>query len=156
MFFCVNYLSHLTTFSTTFDSKQLWLLCDFVRALIKLFGKNSLFTTTIMKISYGIDVQDSDDPYISLAKDALDGLNEAAVPGTFWVDLFPILKYVPSWFPGAGFQKKATRWRENNAIMIEKPFRYVEEQLVGNHLFRELMKLYIRIFCRKMAKLRHP
>ena len=90
-----------------------------------------------MKISYGIDVIESDDPYISLAENALDGLNEAAIPGAFWVDLFPILKYVPSWFPGAGFQRKAAHWRELNAIMVEKPFRYVEEQLVGNHLFLE-------------------
>ena len=86
-----------------------------------------------MKISYGIDVQESDDPYISLAEDSLDGINQVAILGTFWVDFFPILKYVPSWFPGAGFQKKATQWRELNAIMTEKPFRYVEEQLVGDH-----------------------
>ena len=84
-----------------------------------------------MKISYGIDVKESDDPYISRAEDALDGLNEAAIQGGFWVDWFPILKYVPSWFPGASFQKKATHWRELNAIMIERPFSYVEEQLVG-------------------------
>ena len=98
-----------------------------------------------MKISYGIDVIESDDPYISLAENALDGLNEAAIPGAFWVDLFPILKYVPSWFPGAGFQRKAAHWRELNAIMVEKPFRYVKEQLVGDHSFlffsRELTML---------------
>ena len=86
-----------------------------------------------MKIVYGIDVQESNDPYISLAEIALDGLSQAAIPGAFWVDFFPILKYVPRWFPGAGFQRKAARWREINTIMVEKPFRYVEEQLVGDH-----------------------
>ena len=85
-----------------------------------------------MKISYGIDVKESDDSYISLAEHALNGLNEAAIPGTFWVDLFPILKYVPSRFPGAGFRKKATMER---TIMIEKLFRYVEKQLVGDQFF---------------------
>jgi hypothetical protein len=89
-----------------------------------------------MNISYGIDVQESDDPYISLAEDALHGLNQAAIPGAFWVDLFPILKYVPSWFPGAGFQKQAAQWKEMNTTMTEKPFRYVKEQLVGDHFFR--------------------
>ena len=102
---------------------------------IKRLEKKSLFAATITKISYGIDVQESDDPYILRAEDALDGLNQATIPGAFWVDFFPILKYVPRWFPGAGFQKKAAGWREINAIMIEKPFRYVEEQLVGGHLF---------------------
>ena len=83
-----------------------------------------------MKIGYGIAVQESDDPYISIAEEALKGINEAGIPGTFLVDLFPILKYIPSWFPGAGFQKKAARWREVTRIMAEKPFRHVQEQLV--------------------------
>jgi hypothetical protein len=77
-----------------------------------------------MKIGYGIAVQEYDDPraYISIAEEVINGVAEAGVPGAFLVDLFPILKYVPSWFPGAGFQKKAVRWREANHIMAEKPF----------------------------------
>ena len=92
-----------------------------------------------MKITYGIDVQDADDPYISLAEEALHGLNQAANPGAFWVDLFPILKYVPSWFPGAGFQRKAAYWREVNSTMVEKPFFYVKEQFVRNLDFHKLL-----------------
>ena len=101
-------------------------------------GPNNLFSTfaaTIMKIGYGIAVQDSDDPYISMAEVAFTGASEAAIPGAFWVDIFPILKYVPSWFPGAGFQKKATRVREATNTMAEKPFRLVQEQLVYKFIF---------------------
>ena len=83
-----------------------------------------------MKIGYGLSVQDSDDPYISIAEEALAGIIEAGIPGTFWVDFLPILKYVPSWVPGAGFQKKAARVREAVNTMIDKPFRHVQEQLV--------------------------
>ena len=88
-----------------------------------------------MNIGYGISVQESDDPYISIAEEALNGLAEAAVPGTFWVDLIPILKYVPSWFPGAGFKKKAARWKEANNAMAEKPFLHVKEQWVRGHFY---------------------
>ena len=88
-----------------------------------------------MKIGYGIAVRETNDPYISVAEEVLDGLTRAGVPGAFLVDLIPILKYVPSWFPGAGFQKKAARWREVNRIMAEKPFRHVKEQLVRVHFF---------------------
>ena len=84
-----------------------------------------------MKIGYGIAVQESDDPYISIAEEALNGVAQASIPGAFWVDLFPILKYVPSWFPGAGFQKKAARWREAINTMAVKPFHHVQEQFVG-------------------------
>ena len=83
-----------------------------------------------MKIGYGIAVKESDDPYISIAEVVLKGAGEAGIPGAFWVDMFPILKYVPSWFPGAGFQKKAARWKEAINTMAEVPFRHVQEQLV--------------------------
>lgn len=89
-----------------------------------------------MKIAYGIDVKESNDPYISIAEEALNGLAEAGVIGAFLVDMFPILKYVPSWVPGAGFQKKAARWKEVNITMAEKPFCFVKEQLVQDHFLQ--------------------
>ena len=98
----------------------------------------STFSATIMKIGYGISVQESDDPYISIAEEAMHGAAEAGIPGAFLVDLFPILKYVPSWFPGAGFKRKAAHWREATNTMAEKPFRHVQEQLelVLFHFFK--------------------
>ena len=96
----------------------------------------STFAATIMDIGYGIAVQDSDD--ISVAEEALEGFAAAAIPGAFLVDFVPILKYVPSWFPGAGFQKKAAHWRKLNHTMADTPFDHVKEQLVGIHLFRKL------------------
>jgi hypothetical protein len=92
--------------------------------------KKSTFAATVMSIGYGIDVQESNDPYIAIAEEVFDSLAEAGVPGTFWVDLVPILKYVPSWFPGAGFQKKAAGWRKAINTMAEKPFFHVKEQTV--------------------------
>ena len=88
-----------------------------------------------MKITYGIDVKESDDPYISIAEEAVNGLAEAGVIGMFWVDMFPLLRYVPSWVPGAGFKKKAARWKAALVGMIEKPFQYVKEQVVKDHFF---------------------
>ena len=105
-----------------------------------------------MKIGYGIAV---DDPYISIAKGVLNGVAEVAIPGSFLVDLFPILKYVPSWFPGAGFQKKAARWRKDIHIMADKPFRHVQKQFVQVFFLCFFEQLLI-VFYREMAKLRPP
>jgi hypothetical protein len=77
-----------------------------------------------MDIVYGIKVQESGDRYISLVEEVITRASEVAVPGAFLVDLFPILKYyVPSWFPGAGFQRKAAYMpvRKLNATLLEKP-----------------------------------
>ena len=69
-------------------------------------------------------------------EEALSGASEASILGAFLVDLFPILKYVPSWFLGVGFQKKAARWRKAINTMADKPFRHVQEQLVQVHFLR--------------------
>ena len=100
----------------------------------------SLIGAIFMKISYGIDVQEFHDPHISLTEESLDGITEALIPGAFLVDFFPIMKYVPSWFPGAGFQKKAAHWRKVNEFMMQKPFDYVKDQLV-EFFPREVMSL---------------
>ena len=89
-----------------------------------------------MKVTYRIDVQEYDDSHILVAKETIKGISEAGTPGNFWVDFLPVLKYVPSWFPGAGFQKKAAHWREVNKSLTETPFRYVKEQLVGDLLLQ--------------------
>ena len=119
--------------------------------------ETSVFAASIVKILYGIDIQDSDDPYISLAEIVLNGLAQVRNPGSFLVDTFPTLKYVPSWFPGAGFKRKAAYLREVAKIVFEKPFRHVEEQLVRRAPFFMAHKLvHMKNFCRKMAKLGHP
>ena len=115
----------------------------------------SLSGATIVKISYGIDVQESNDPIISLTEESLNGIIQASIPGAFWVDFFPILKYVPSWFPGAGFQKKAAHWSQINAAMIQRPFNYVKDQLVGFFSSERLWVLNDD-FRRRMVQLCHP
>ncbi|KAF7364088.1 Cytochrome P450 [Mycena sanguinolenta] len=69
---------------------------------------------TIMSIAYGIQVTSSDDPYVSLAVKA---------------NTFPILKYVPSWFPGAGFKRQAAKWRVLARGMMEIPFAETKRQM---------------------------
>ena len=104
--------------------------------------KISLLSGTIMKVVYDIDIQESDDPYISVVEKVLKAIHEASMPGTFLVDLLPMLKIVPSWFPGAGFQMKAAYGKELTRSMIEKPYRYVEKQLVGCHSFERYSELF--------------
>ena len=84
----------------------------------------------IMSVAYGISVKESNDPYILNVEEALKGIAEAGIPGAFLVDFIPILKYVPDWFPGAGFKRKAAHWRRVNAEVAEKPFQFVTEQVV--------------------------
>jgi len=50
-------------------------------------------------------------------------------PGRFLVDTFPILRYLPTWFPGGGFHKDAKRWRKMVSETADTPHQLVLEHL---------------------------
>jgi hypothetical protein len=85
---------------------------------------------TIMSIAYGLDVLPNGDPYIETAEQGVRSLMIAAIPGAFLVDMVPSLKYVPEWFPGAGFQKKAKIWKKYARTMVEAPFAATKQNIV--------------------------
>lgn len=39
------------------------------------------------------------------------------------------MRYIPAWFPGAGFKRTAASWRENLLETTEKPYRLVLQQM---------------------------
>ena len=40
------------------------------------------------------------------------------------------MKYIPSWFPGAGFKRKAAEWRALMQEFVDIPFEFVKKDLV--------------------------
>ncbi|KDQ54011.1 hypothetical protein JAAARDRAFT_113130, partial [Jaapia argillacea MUCL 33604] len=87
------------------------------------------FTATILDIIYGITVKDNKDKFVTTSEAAVESASRAAVPGAFLVDFIPILKYVPAWFPGAGFKRKAEEWRQLKDRFINEPFDVVKGAL---------------------------
>ena len=81
-------------------------------------------------MTYSIDIRPYNDPYIEIAEEAVRVSAELMVPGAFLVDIIPILKYVPEWFPGAKFQRKASMMRNHAAITRNKTFEATEELMV--------------------------
>ncbi|KAL0066761.1 hypothetical protein AAF712_006152 [Marasmius tenuissimus] len=83
----------------------------------------------ILTVTYGLDIKGPDDPVIKIAEGAVDALTHALNPGTFLVDALPALKYVPDWFPGAGFKTKAKEWKKLYNRMNTEPFEMVKKQM---------------------------
>ncbi|KAJ7601420.1 cytochrome P450 [Mycena rosella] len=75
-----------------------------------------VFGGLMITMAYGLDILPHDDPYINAAHAALRVMGEAAVPGRFLIDVIPALKYVPSWFPGASFKRKAANGIERPIV----------------------------------------
>ncbi|KAF5346731.1 hypothetical protein D9756_010407 [Leucocoprinus leucothites] len=60
-----------------------------------------------LSMTYGLPVQRNHDSLIQKSADAFAIAMSAASPGKYLVNVIPILKYVPKWFPGAGFKRWA-------------------------------------------------
>ena len=97
-------------------------------------------------MTYSINVHPYNDPYIKIAEEAIGAAAELSIPGAFLVDIIPILKYVPEWFPGAKFQSKAAVMRKLITIMRNTTFAATEELMVWiHHLFSDsCLMIHIR------------
>ncbi|KAK1235348.1 hypothetical protein PQX77_001437 [Marasmius sp. AFHP31] len=103
----------------------------------------------LLKLVYGYTLQTKDDPYLQLFHNASEGIIATTIHGTFWVDYFPILKYLPGyvmprilrdiahtahisieWLPGAGFKRKARVWRQQLFDLKDKPWEWIKQATV--------------------------
>ena len=83
-------------------------------------------------MTYSIHIHPYNDPYIKITEDAMEAIAELLVPGAFLVDIIPILKYVPEWFPGGKFHSKAAVMRKHAAKMRDTTFAATEDLMVGD------------------------
>ena len=75
-----------------------------------------------ISMTYGIQIKDTNDPFINLAEAAVKSASTATAPGGFLVDMIPILKHVPELVPGAGFQKHGRIGRKLQEDLRELPY----------------------------------
>ena len=52
-----------------------------------------------------------------------------------------LVRYIPSWFPFAGFKRSALKWRQDYDTMREVPFEYAVRNMV------RLYSSYLTAFC---------
>jgi len=102
----------------------------------------------ILRISHGYHIQEDRDPFVDLADTAVDQFSRSTATGAFMVDIIPACKlrvddrrrsaidisclvsYVPEWFPGAGFKRKAREWNATLQEMVNQPYKFVKDQMV--------------------------
>ncbi|OJT14150.1 O-methylsterigmatocystin oxidoreductase [Trametes pubescens] len=89
---------------------------------------------TIMSIGYDIEVQPHDDPYVQTAEEAVASITETTNAGSYLVDVIPILKYVPEWFPGAEFKKQARIWHAAVDKLFNDPYDACQKRLDAGEL----------------------
>ncbi|PBK60866.1 cytochrome P450 [Armillaria solidipes] len=83
----------------------------------------------ILQISHGYAIQEENDPFVKLAEEAMDQFSLSTAPGSFLVNLIPILRHIPEWFPGAGFKRTAREWASTLNDFVERPHNYVKQEM---------------------------
>ncbi|KAL5363085.1 cytochrome P450 [Aspergillus floccosus] len=83
-----------------------------------------------LQIAYGYTVEPHDsDPLVDLAERAVHDFGLAVSPGTWIVDVFPLLRYLPTWFPGARFVRIADRFQKTATAFCDAPCAFVKQRL---------------------------
>ncbi|KAJ7744056.1 cytochrome P450 [Mycena maculata] len=83
----------------------------------------------ILRITYGIEVQEEDDPFVTLIEKANENFNIATTPGAFLVDAFPAMLYIPEFL--APFKQTARIWARATREMVEAPYLFTRRQMAA-------------------------
>ncbi|KAF8139522.1 cytochrome P450 [Mycena galopus ATCC 62051] len=88
-----------------------------------------LTAVAIMSIVYGYEVKLRNDRFVALSENAMKKLTGSFFPSAAAVNTFPILRYLPSWMPGAGFQHFAAECHQLTEEMRKVPFDFVKQNM---------------------------
>ncbi|KAF8134279.1 cytochrome P450 [Boletus edulis] len=98
----------------------------------------------ILKISHGYSVKDGNDPLVEMSKRAIRNISETMAPGRFLVDFFPILRYLPEWFPGGSFHEDVKRGQKLISEAVNGPYEFVLKNLAKGDAAPSLISQLLR------------
>ena len=87
-----------------------------------------------MQISYGVGDMEYNERLMHVAEAVARGFVEAAIPGRYLVNTLPFLKYVPAWFPGAGWRRRLKKLTAINDRLLSEPFEDAKVRAVRQSL----------------------
>ncbi|KAG8926418.1 hypothetical protein FRC00_002919 [Tulasnella sp. 408] len=85
---------------------------------------------TITELTHGAHGDDQGNDYIAEQEELL--VYGTLASAGYLVDLFPALKIIPSWFPGAQFQRDAKKWREHTNDLRQLLIEGVLKRMTAN------------------------
>ncbi|KAB5590605.1 Cytochrome P450 family protein [Ceratobasidium theobromae] len=88
---------------------------------------------SLLSAVYGYNVTSSEDSLVEVVETAVNGFSQAGTVSNFYVNMIPWLEYVPTWFPGAQWKRKANEWRAQTEEMLNVPYEWTKNQIAGGH-----------------------
>ncbi|EEB95853.1 hypothetical protein MPER_05113, partial [Moniliophthora perniciosa FA553] len=102
----------------------------------------TLAAAIIIGVMYGHDVTSIEDHFVELAEKAFGPLSTLGSPSAMLVNTFPIMRYLPAWFPGGGFQHLVRQSRGWINDMVEKPYSLVNSGIGKPSLLAKYLDRY--------------
>ncbi|KAH8077107.1 cytochrome P450 [Cristinia sonorae] len=102
--------------------------------------------STIVRVAYGARDASQLREYVDLAERALETSRRFLVPGAFLVELFPVLRYLPSWLPGGDGKRFAEAYRPVVVEVQNKPFNEVKAAMAASKALPSVTYSLIREF----------
>ena len=77
-----------------------------------------------MRVTYGVEVDEAEEDYLGIAEAAMTSFSSAFTPGKHLVEALPVLRFLPSWFPGtSGFRDEAKELMRTMLQLRDVPWR---------------------------------
>ncbi|GJE93425.1 cytochrome P450 [Phanerochaete sordida] len=126
----------MRSFAPLLDRQSAFLLENLRRspdAFVDVARRNA--AAVAMKVAYGYPGLDEDAEFYDTMLETSKYFSETITFGTFLVDVIPVLRYLPTWFPLAYFQRYAARAKPVVTECLNKPFeetkRHIEMGTAG-------------------------
>ncbi|KAJ9144244.1 Cytochrome p450 2c31 [Pleurostoma richardsiae] len=83
----------------------------------------------VLNISFGIDVDGPNSPWIKIADDAAEAISNSGAPASSIVDRFPATRRLPTWLPFMERLRYARKWRWAIEAITNIPFAQAKKEV---------------------------
>ena len=94
----------------------------------------SFFAFSVLDVAYNMQIEGLQNQYVLNVEASMRAFSQGLLFGGTWVDyapfMIPIMKYVPTWFPGAGYKKQAELWNAAGHFVEWSAYETVKKDLV--------------------------
>ncbi|KAF8630710.1 hypothetical protein AX15_002762 [Amanita polypyramis BW_CC] len=98
----------------------------------------------ILNVAYGWQVTSSDDYFVHLMEEAFSIHNAINKPSGWLVEFFPLLRFLPSWFPGNNYKRKAAFFRDRMWQIDNKPHHWAKEQIESGNFIESFSSQHLQ------------
>ncbi|KAF9262341.1 cytochrome P450 [Marasmius fiardii PR-910] len=131
----------IPTYHPMIETATASLLCALVDSPAEYIGHIRKYAGGLtLSVVYGYRVTGNDDKFLVMVDECMSILaNELTSGSGIWaVDVFPFLKYLPGWFPGCGFKKKAAIWKVKLTEFTDAPYAYAKAAVANGTIMPSL------------------